>query len=193
MKQTKTDNSNFVHKLALRRYFLEKYHGSGRLDVMDCCQGSGLIWAQLKQEFQLSSYWGLDVKKRKGRLTISSERVLAQAGWSQNVIDIDTYGAPWKHWNALLPNLNAPTTVFLTIGHYPLSDDHTVRRSLGLKQLPVPPSIIGKLKDFSIPYCLTQSAGNVIIIECLKAHLEQMGAVHMHYLGLRVVPKEGKV
>lgn len=83
---------------------------------MDCCQGSGRIWAALGEEFSVASYWPLDQKSKKGRLKIDSSRVLAQPGWTQNVIDVDTYGAPWRHWLALLPNVQRPVTVFLTSG-----------------------------------------------------------------------------
>lgn len=54
----KTDNSNLGAKLDLRRYFLRKYHGEEPAHVLDCCQGDGVIWARLRQEFPLASYWG---------------------------------------------------------------------------------------------------------------------------------------
>lgn len=47
---------------------------------------------------------------------MDSVRLLAQPGWRETVLDVDTYGSPFKHWLALLPNLSRPTTVFLTIG-----------------------------------------------------------------------------
>jgi hypothetical protein len=97
MVKAKTDNHDPRAKLELRRYFLRKYHGDGLARVLDCCQGSGLLWGTLRQEFECESYWGLDLKRKPGRLSIDSSRVLAQPGWPQDVIDIDTYGSPWKH------------------------------------------------------------------------------------------------
>jgi hypothetical protein len=112
----KTDNHDPSAKLALRRYFLEKYHADGSAQVLDCCQGGGLLWKELRKTHAVASYWGVDVKPKKGRLKLDSIRILAQPGWPQNVIDIDTYGSPWKHWAAMLPNVSRPLTVFLTIG-----------------------------------------------------------------------------
>lgn len=110
----KIDNHNAHAKLELRRYFLRKYPGPHH--VLDCCQGEAVLWNRLREEFAIDSYWGVDLKRKKGRLKIDSTRILAQPGWIQNVIDIDTYGSPWKHWQAMLPNVSRPTTVFLTIG-----------------------------------------------------------------------------
>lgn len=111
----KTDNHDPRQKLQLRRYFLHKYHRDGA-NVFDCCQGSGLLWRTLRAEFPVNGYWGVDLKQKKGRLKIDSVRILQQEGWNQDVIDVDTYGSPWKHWMAMMPNVKQPTTVFLTIG-----------------------------------------------------------------------------
>jgi|GEM_PF-940119 len=110
----KTDNHDLKAKLDLRRYFLRKYHAEQPPDVLDCCQGGGLIWKRLREEFAVNSYWGVDLKPKKGRLKLDSVRILQQPGWPQNVVDVDTYGSPWKHWEAMIPNLSRPTTVFLT-------------------------------------------------------------------------------
>jgi len=112
----KTDNHDPRAKLALRRYFLDKYHSDGSAQVLDCCQGGGLLWKELRKTHPVAAYWGLDLKPKKGRLKLDSVRVLAQPGWPHNVVDIDTYGSPWKHWEAMLPNVVRPLTVFLTIG-----------------------------------------------------------------------------
>lgn len=65
---TKTDNHNPAAKLALRRHFLRKYHAVGEIRVIDCCQGSAKLWTQLRKEFEIKSYWGVDVKPKAGRL-----------------------------------------------------------------------------------------------------------------------------
>lgn len=118
-KHRKTDNHALTPKLDLRRHFLREYHAqTPGPRVIDCCQGDGRIWSQLGREFALGSYWGMDVKPKKGRLKIDSSRVLAQPGWVADVVDVDSYGSPWAHWCALLPNVpqGQALTVFLTLG-----------------------------------------------------------------------------
>ena len=110
------DNDRLASKLALRRYFLTRYHGHGDARVLDCCQGDGVIWRRLRTEFPVAGYWGVDSKAKKGRVQIQSERILVQPGWTQNVIDVDTYGSPWKHWLGILANMGPAATVFLTLG-----------------------------------------------------------------------------
>tara|TARA_B100001741_G_C16537833_1_gene592857 strand:+ start:609 stop:1181 length:573 start_codon:yes stop_codon:yes gene_type:complete len=112
----KTDNDFLASKLALRRFMLDRFHADGDIRVFDCCQGDGVVWSELRKDFDLQKYWGVDVKKRRGRLKVDSKRVVAQPGLNCNVVDIDTYGMPWDHWLNLFPNITEPTTVFLTIG-----------------------------------------------------------------------------
>ncbi len=80
MMSAKTDNSNLASKLALRRYFLDKYHADGPANVMDCCQGDGVIWRELRKQVSVASYWGIDKKAKKGRIKLDSVRVLGQPG-----------------------------------------------------------------------------------------------------------------
>lgn len=108
----KTDNKDPAAKLELRRHFLRTYHARGPVHVLDCCQATGFLWRTLRAEFAVTSYWGLDLKPKKGRLQLDSVRVLQQRGWNQNVVDVDTYGSPWKHWAALLPNITQPKMHF---------------------------------------------------------------------------------
>lgn len=70
----------------------------------------------LRTEFAIAQYWGVDVTPKSGRLKIDSVRILGQPGLEQNVIDIDTYGSPWKYWFALTRNAHASLTVFPTSG-----------------------------------------------------------------------------
>jgi hypothetical protein len=181
----KTDNHNLTAKLDLRRYFLAKYHTAGDgPDVLDCCQDSRLLWSILGREFKLSGYWGLDVKPKKGRLRVDSARVLEQAGLTQNVIDVDTYGSPWRHWLALLRNPIRPMTVFLTIGQVHMGTDRLILESLGLGSLRVPQGIAVKLHDLALRYCLGRIAGLGLIVDALEAS----SAGHARYLGLRLEP-----
>ncbi|MEP0846051.1 MAG: hypothetical protein HRF50_04420 [Phycisphaerae bacterium] len=112
----KTDNADPAAKLELRREYLRTYHASQPPAVFDCCQGGGLLWRTLRAEFEIGSYWGVDLKPKHGRLKIDSVRILEQPGWSFDVVDVDTYGSPWGHWAALLPHTMKPLTIFLTWG-----------------------------------------------------------------------------
>jgi len=114
-QQTKTDNHNLAAKLKLRRHFLDRYHADGMFSVFDCCQGDGVIWKALAKEYTFS-YWGVDTKRGRGRLAVDSVRILGLPGLESDVVDIDTYGSPWKHWMALVLNIDQPMTVFLTEG-----------------------------------------------------------------------------
>jgi hypothetical protein len=112
-----TDNSALGKKVALRMEMLERYHAKTPTDVLDCCQGQGVMWRILRSRFGVDSYWGVDLKPQPGRLKIDSTRLLRGGPRRENVVDIDTYGAPWSHWQALLESgIDKPTTVFLTNG-----------------------------------------------------------------------------
>ena len=98
------------------------------------------------------SYRGVDVKRKKGRLAVESQRVLAIGGLGADVIDIDTYGSPWKHWLALLPNVDRPVSVFLTEGIVQINGvgggvDGVVKKAMGLvfPTLQVIPSFVSRL------------------------------------------------
>jgi hypothetical protein len=153
-KVQQLDNGNLVAKLKLRRHFLETYHADGSADVLDCCQGNGVIWKQLRHRLKVRSYWGLDLKPKKGRLKLDSVRVLQQSGWSYDVIDIDTYGSPWKHWMSMLPNVTSGITVFLTIGQWQMGTAGEILEALGIGKLKVPPGIAVRLHEAGLEYLL---------------------------------------
>lgn len=111
------DNGKLSAKLELRRYFLRRYHSSAPIRVFDACQGSGVLWRKLREEFKVETYWGVDLKKKGGRLQADSAEILA-AGLSENVVDVDAYGSPWAHWAAILKTTRLPRTVFFTIGEF---------------------------------------------------------------------------
>jgi hypothetical protein len=173
-KQAKTDNANLSSKLALRRAMLSKHHADGDIRVFDCCQGSGVIWTELRREFALRSYWGVDVKQKKGRLKIDSRKVICQPGLKCNVIDIDTYGMPWDHWVALLPNIEEPTTVFLTLGLVTMgggsSLSHSIRESLGLpREWPLSPVFTPELVRQSVNVFLSMESRGWRVVEALES------------------------
>src|SRR5215211_5113703 len=183
----KTDNHNMPAKLELRRHFLRKYH-TIPLRVFDCCQATGKIWAALRGEFQIERYWGVDLKAKKGRLKLDSVRVLDQPGWSEDVVDIDTYGSPWKHWLALLRQCRHPVTVFLTIGMVKVGGgnyDLELLPILGLdlKRLELPNSLGARLTDMALRHALlSPSSHGLRAVEIQEAESDG----NARYVGIRL-------
>jgi hypothetical protein len=190
-RSKRTDNSFLRTKLELRRYFLRRYHAAGPTWVMDCCQGEGRIWDVLRREFAMSGYWGIDTKPKAGRLLLDSSRILAQPGWRENVIDVDTYGDPWKHWLGVCCNLDHPATVFLTVGYVPANGQGSISMAakealglLGLKHLPN--ALVARVHDMATPYCLNKARARLNIVELCEA--EPHGR-YARYIGVRLEPK----
>lgn len=180
----KTDNANLSGKLFLRRYFLEKYRPSS---VFDCCQGGKTIWDTLLQEYPVK-YLGVDVKEKKGRLSIDSNRIISQPGWDFDVVDIDTYGSPWSHWQSVLSFSDHDLTVFLTIGMVKIRGGRIsseVMRWLGFDKFSpkIPSSLASKCSGMSIPYCLGQAAKNNFEIVEAKTSDPSKNA---EYIGIRL-------
>ena len=191
-KTSKTDNQDPRAKLALRRYFLAKYHADGPRHVLDCCQGGGVLWKRLLAEYPADSYWGLDLKQKKGRLKIDSSRILAQSGWPQNIVDIDTYGSPWKHYRAMLPNISQPTTVFVTVGQKVTGIVGKLSKeaigAIGLKELytQLPPAFHVKLAVLCCSTILFSTAKyGIMVVEAM----ETISGRNARYIGLRLSPK----
>jgi len=189
VKHTSTDNSYIASKLALRRHFLRKYHAGGDARVFDCCQAKGIIWTKLRREMAIASYWGVDLKPKKGRLKIDSSRVLAQPGWTDNVIDVDVYGSPWSHWNAVLEHAPGPVTIFLTIGQHRSSVGGSLSKgaiaAMGLTGLAkvLPRGMHARLADLSVKHCLATAAemGRTIIDA-----IEAFPHGNARYIGVRL-------
>jgi hypothetical protein len=195
---TKTDNANLPAKLTLRRYFLRKFHSEQPPRVLDCCQGSGVIWRALRKEFSTARYWGLDEKPKPGRLQIDSARILAQSGWNYDVVDIDTYGLPWKHWMGLIKTARNPVTVFLTLGQVsigggsPLTESEASALGLRFTKLAIPRAFVAKtLRELAIPYILSRCEEfGLVITEAAEARTR---AAHARYFGLRLEPITSRV
>jgi len=152
----KTDNHNLDAKLDLRRHFLRRYHASGA-NVFDAFQGSGKIWSTLRNEFSVSGYWGVDVKPKRGRLKIDSARVLDQPGWPFDVIDLDAYGLPWKHYRAVLTHGRRDLTIFLTVGSLTMGGSglsNELRSILGITLNGIPNAVSAKINEGFTKYCL---------------------------------------
>ena len=196
---TKTDNHNPAAKLALRRHFLREYHAKEPVHVLDCFQAQGRLWSALQREFKVASYWGVDITPKKGRLCIDSARILDQPGWPQNVIDLDAYGSPWKHWFALLAHCDHDVTVFLTIGFARQGAGNqicgTLRSALGLtfEKYELPPVLGGKLMDLGIDACLAVALRRFEVVEAIEANNTKAGnykATPARYIGLRLALKK---
>ena len=187
MKLKKTDNHDPAAKLALRMHFLRKYHSDGGARVLDCCAGSGLLWGEIRQSIKLVSYLGLDVKKKKGRLGIDSSRYLAAGCNAFDVIDVDTYGAPWKHWFEILKHMEQPTTVFLTVGMIKKGGGGALqneeKEALGITGLHVPMGICGRLHELSVKCCLTACYRyDIMIVDAVEA----ASTGNARYIGVRL-------
>jgi hypothetical protein len=154
-----------------------------------------VIWSKLRREFKLASYWGVDLKPKKGRLKIDSVRVLDQPGWTANVIDVDVYGSPWAHWEAILRHGQAAASVFLTIGQHramcassPLSK--AALASLGLAPIAssLPKGLHAKLANLSVSYCLGRAAELGWTMSEAREAICQGNA---RYIGVRLVKSKG--
>lgn len=129
------------------------------------------------------------MKKKKGRLKIDSRRILEQPGWTDNVIDIDTYGSPWNHWDGVLRHAPGPTTVFLTIGQVATgtvgSLSNAALEALGLGPLAkqLPKAFHVKLSDASVRYSLARAhdAGKRIV-----EAVESVSHGNARYIGVRL-------
>lgn len=193
--KTKTDNHNPEAKLELRRHFLRKLRDAKEpIRVMDCFQGSKLIWGQLETEFQIASYWGVDLEEKKGRLKLDSSRILEQEGWNQNVIDLDAYGSPWKHWLNLLTTCRHNITIFLTIGPVRRFDKVVLHLAgAEFRKMKLPNSLGLKIQERGLSYALAAA-------EAFKLHpVEIMEATPQdgpHCVGIRLeyrpAPKENE-
>jgi len=181
----KTDNAHLEEKLLLRRYFLDKYTSPG-FSVIDCCAGSGHIWNALRLEYDCK-YWGMDVKQKNGRLRVKSERVLA-SGAIADVIDIDTYGSPWKHWFNLLPFISSQTIVFLTIGstHTGNQQKEALRHAgLEFANMKCPSTLSAKMRQYITSCCVAKCCNCAILItEGQKIQFARVG-----YIGLCLTPQ----
>ena len=190
--QKQTDNHNLPAKLALRLHFLHQYHLPATANVLDCCMGTGKIWSEIRKEYQISQYWGVDLKPKKGRIKIDSAKILNQPGWKQDVIDVDTYGSPWEHWEAILKYATKPITVFLTIVRAGIAGStcNSALRLLGVPQQIqelLPSSLRGKLSEKATDLALAKALTRYRMIEVKEA----VSDGNARYIGVRLEPKTG--
>jgi len=191
----KTDNGNLGSKLALRRHFLSRYHAEGQVRVLDCCAGDGVIWTKLRKEFKVDSYFPLDRKPKAGRIRIDdSARITALPGLRENVIDVDTYGVPWKHFIGIVSNLAAPLTVFLTIGHVIVGRGTMISREearvlgLNFRRYSLPMAFNARLLHLATERLLALPLERGIPV----VEAQEIDGPHVSYIGLRLGAPPGR-
>jgi len=169
---------------------LDKQFGKKPFAVMDCCQGSQIIWGKLRREYNCR-YMGVDVKPEAGRLKIDSRRLLPLNADKFDVIDIDTYGTPVPHMVALLPLIKKRLILFLTYGQLRVGGgnfDHGIRKILGF-DFEIPNAIgVGlqvRLFDQILAAVVSPHAN---IDECFEAPRSR----NARYIGLVLTPHVGK-
>ena len=118
-QQTKTDNRRLDLKILIRNKVLQEA-GLAELRVLDLCAGEGAVWRAMKKTVKIADYVPVDISPRlPGTLQgdVMDDRFLSAFDLSQfTVIDIDTYGEPWKPWRHVFERLQKKTAVFLTHG-----------------------------------------------------------------------------
>jgi hypothetical protein len=185
----KTDNHNLKAKLELRRHFLRLPKFERPISVCDCYSGGEVIWGTLAKEFEVGEYLALDVKEKRGRLKLDSFRYLQNQAWNHDVVDLDAYGSPWRHFFEVCKRLkqctsNVYTLVFLTIGNTIWKQQQS--EALDYVGIPegVPPAIKGQLADFIFDQCLAAPlAAGLRIQECAEA-LNPGGSCR--YIGMQI-------
>lgn len=188
------DNGNLDSKMALRRSFLRQHpkEGKPRIRVFDACQVEGVMWGQLRSEFACS-YVGVDVKPKRGRLRVDSALLLERPGWRYDVVDIDTYGQPWRHWSAVMRNGSGTMTVFLTIGEAaagpraPLSEDGLA--ALGLAKLKdvLPYGILHQLNDLVLDHIVARAE---LYGWTIERFAESPRGLKARYVGVRMTRRQ---
>lgn len=154
MADVKTDNANLESKLALRREAMRRFHADGRPLVFDACCAGGVLWARLRQEFDVK-YLPADANPKRLAVRVNdSRRILDLPDAVFDVIDLDTYGEPWAMLQAACRNLVRPATVFLTIGFrrmfgFGSGVSPLVIEALGVPEM-TPRPIVSDLLDWGI-------------------------------------------
>jgi hypothetical protein len=159
-EQIKTDNKNLDAKILLRRRVLDEAKFAEHR-VLDLCAGEGSVWRAMRQHAKLDDYVPVDLEPRlPGTIVgnVKDERFLSAFDLSRfNIIDIDTYGEPWKPWAFLQEHLTAATAIFLTHGAVSTPGGAKVSNFV-LERLGIPPTwaipMKRDLSEFAAPYML---------------------------------------
>jgi hypothetical protein len=204
----KTDNHNLKAKLDLRRHFLRLAKFDGPISVCDCFSGQEVIWGTLAKEFEVGEYLALDVKEKRGRLKLDSLRYLENQEWSHDVVDLDAYGPPWRHFfqviqrvaspagggrlagKTILTEITAPKAllVFLTIGETIWKQQQSDALEYCGIPLDVPPAIKGQLGEFILESCLAAPLTAGLIIS--RAAEARNPGGNARYIGMEIRTKK---
>jgi len=182
------DNSSLTTKLAIRKYMLDKW-SQEPIRVLDCCAGKREIWTALQKDYDVKEYLAADVKATRGNLRVDSRRLVADKDVCSrfDVIDVDTYGSPWTHWESIIKNCGQDVTVFLTMGRSggQKAVDGAALEMLGLNGLDVPAGIRWRLADLCVSYCLTKCYDyGIILKEAVETRSPGSGGAN--YYGIRL-------
>jgi len=187
MKIKKTDNHNLKAKLNLRRSFLSELHADKPFSVVDCFSGAEeAIWTQLRKEFNVGEYLALDIKAKPNRLKIDSLRYLRTQTWTHDVIDLDAYGSPWRHWHEVLKR-GLSCTVFLTVGSKGFRMQQTEALQILGITFQVPGGLHAGLEKMVIWANLGLALDNFTVERAAQAENPGGNAL---YFGLRLIKKQ---
>lgn len=144
-----------------------------------------MIWGRLKTEFDLGAYWGVDLKRRAGRLKYDSAEIVASKGFDYDVIDVDTYGSPWKHWKAITAHLCGSLTVFLTVGNVLFGGPgKNALEKIGLSRFKIPPGLLRALGENILEFQLGAALEDGWTIERAEEALPRGQTAR--YIGVRM-------
>jgi len=188
-RSVQVDNGDLESKIALREHFLEKYHKGTHTKVLDCCAGQQQIWKRLRAKYDVD-YLVLDKKEIPGTLKIDSIVYLeAGHGIAFDIIDVDTYGLPYRHFSKAVQHLNKPTTFFGTVNANGMTKPQAEETAaLG---------ITCKVPDVLIREAATDLFGE-ILGAIMHPHVIEYAALivatrhtsmRTKYVGVRVVPR----
>lgn len=188
MNRSKTDNHNLRAKVELRRWFLQQYHAGTRPAVLDACQGAGKVWDCLRREFNVR-YQGADLHLRRPGVKVDSSRIFDIPGWAFDVVDIDTYGEPWRHYAKLCGTVTSPITVFLTIGlirpnGFGGNVSQYVRGAIGAPA-ETPACLLADLQRQMLDRLIWYPLGRLRLVDCREAP----SGGNARYIGLRIEPR----
>ncbi len=118
--KSKKQKSDVDIKVQLRKTLLKDFSKNYAINVLDCCAGHQLVWKALRKDFEVESYLPLDIQNIQGVTRADSVRWIRDVGLgAANVVDVDTFGEPWVHYDAILSAEwgQKDILVFLTLVH----------------------------------------------------------------------------
>lgn len=190
-KQKKTDNKQIDMKLELREQVLRRA-GVKACRVLDLFAGRGEIWTAMRSRIKVVRYVPCDKTPRMPgtiRGDSTDERFLAAFDMRNfNVVDIDTYGEPWRPYRLLAERVVHPTVFFLTHGEVSgLGGCNTsafVLETLGIpKNWPIPQKI--GLARYAARIMTSKPLSNVRL-----AWGNRVSVSNVNYLGILIERKE---